>query len=55
MARRFPMIDFTGIETGFLEPRFGALMARRAVQTLVRQISVTAADRHTRRGRITPH
>ena len=35
MARRFPMIDFTGIELGFFEPGFGALMARRAVQTLV--------------------
>jgi glycine/D-amino acid oxidase-like deaminating enzyme len=36
LARRFPMIDMTGIAAGFFEPRFGALMARRAVQTLVR-------------------
>jgi sarcosine oxidase len=35
MARRFPMIDFTGVRTGLFEPEFGALMARRAVQTLV--------------------
>ena len=35
MARRFPMIDFEGIEIGLLEPEFGALMARRAVQILV--------------------
>jgi glycine/D-amino acid oxidase-like deaminating enzyme len=35
LARRFPMIDFTGIELGMFEPGFGALMARRAVQTLV--------------------
>ncbi len=35
MARRFPMIDFAGIHSGLLEPGFGALMARRAVQTLV--------------------
>jgi glycine/D-amino acid oxidase-like deaminating enzyme len=35
MAKRFPMIDFSGIAVGILEPRFGALMARRAVQTLV--------------------
>jgi sarcosine oxidase len=35
MAARYPAIDFTGIETGFLEPGFGVLMARRAVQTLV--------------------
>jgi sarcosine oxidase len=35
MTRRFPMIDFTGIRAGLFEPGFGALMARRAVQTLV--------------------
>jgi glycine/D-amino acid oxidase-like deaminating enzyme len=36
MTRRFPMIDFTGIHAGIYEPGFGALMARRAVQTLVK-------------------
>ncbi len=35
LRRRFPQIDFTGIEAGLFEPGFGALMARRAVQTLV--------------------
>lgn len=35
MAARYPAIDFDGIEMGFLEPGFGVLMARRAVQTLV--------------------
>ena len=35
MARRFPMIDFDGIKVGLFEPGFGALMARRAVLTLV--------------------
>ena len=35
MARRFPMIDFAGIAAGIHEPGFGALMARRAVLTLV--------------------
>lgn len=35
MARRFPMIDFAGVSVGLFEPGFGALMARRAVQTLV--------------------
>lgn len=35
MARRFPMFDFEGISVGLLEPDFGALMARRAVATLV--------------------
>ncbi|MEP6983347.1 MAG: FAD-dependent oxidoreductase [Sphingomicrobium sp.] len=35
MTRRFPMIDFDGIKVGLFEPGFGALMARRAVLTLV--------------------
>ena len=35
MQKSFPMIDFTGIEVGLHEPKFGALMARRSVQTLV--------------------
>jgi glycine/D-amino acid oxidase-like deaminating enzyme len=35
MGRRFPMFDFKGVDAGIFEPRFGALMARRAVQTLV--------------------
>jgi sarcosine oxidase len=35
MARRFPMIDFAGIDVGVYEPGFGALMARRSVETLV--------------------
>ena len=34
MARRFPMIDFSGIKVGLHEPEFGALMARRSVLTL---------------------
>ena len=37
MAARFPIIDFAGIGVGLYEPGFGALMARRAVQTLVEQ------------------
>jgi glycine/D-amino acid oxidase-like deaminating enzyme len=35
MAQRFPAFDFEGIELGLYEPGFGALLARRAVQTLV--------------------
>jgi len=35
MRRRFPQIDFTGIAAGVYEPQFGALMARRSIQTLV--------------------
>lgn len=38
MRRRFPQIDFTGIAAGLHEPRFGALMARRSVQTLVAEV-----------------
>jgi glycine/D-amino acid oxidase-like deaminating enzyme len=36
LQRRFPMIDFSGVIIGLYEPEFGALMARRAVQTLVK-------------------
>jgi glycine/D-amino acid oxidase-like deaminating enzyme len=39
MARRFPMIDFDGISIGLYEPGFGALMARRAVLTLVERFT----------------
>ena len=34
MVKRFPMFDFEGITIGLYEPGFGALMARRSVQTL---------------------
>ena len=37
LQRRFPMIDFSGVTIGLFEPGFGALMARRAVQTLVQR------------------
>jgi len=35
MRRRFPQVDFSGVAAGVYEPQFGALMARRSVQTLV--------------------
>ncbi|GAA3891204.1 N-methyl-L-tryptophan oxidase [Sphingomonas limnosediminicola] len=35
LQKRFPMIDFSGVTIGFFEPAFGALLARRSVQTLV--------------------
>jgi len=35
LRRRFPQFDFTGVAAGLYEPGFGALMARRAVQSLV--------------------
>jgi glycine/D-amino acid oxidase-like deaminating enzyme len=37
MQRRFPMIDFSGVALGMFEPDFGALLARRADQTLVKR------------------
>ena len=52
MARRFPMIDFAGVEAGLFEPGFGALMARRAVQTLVERLRrATAATYRAGAGR----
>jgi glycine/D-amino acid oxidase-like deaminating enzyme len=36
LSARWPQIDFEGVELGIFEPEFGALMARRAVQELVR-------------------
>ena len=44
MARRFPMIDFSGIHAGLFEPGFGALMARRAVQTLVKNFAAAGGQ-----------
>ncbi|MBV8686351.1 MAG: FAD-dependent oxidoreductase [Alphaproteobacteria bacterium] len=52
MARRFPQIDFEGIEIGLYEPAFGALMARRAVQTLVAEF--VAAGGEYRRAAVAP-
>jgi glycine/D-amino acid oxidase-like deaminating enzyme len=39
LQRRFPMIDFSDVTVGLFEPGFGALMARRAVQTLVKNFA----------------
>jgi glycine/D-amino acid oxidase-like deaminating enzyme len=36
LGERFPQFSWDGIEVGVYEPDFGALMARRAVQTLVK-------------------
>jgi monomeric sarcosine oxidase len=44
MSRRFPMIDFEGIELGLWEPEFGALMARRAVQTIVAEFVAAGGE-----------
>ena len=44
LARRFPQFRWDGIEFGLLEPDFGALMARRAVQTLVRRFTADGGE-----------
>ncbi|MBX3562721.1 MAG: FAD-dependent oxidoreductase [Sphingomonas sp.] len=44
LQRRFPQIAFDGIAAGLFEPDFGALMARRAVQTLVDEFVRTGGD-----------
>jgi sarcosine oxidase len=53
MASRFPQIDFEGVEIGIYEPEFGALMARRAVQTLVAEF-VAAGGEYRRVAVATP-
>ena len=53
LQRRFPMIDFSGIIIGLFEPGFGALMARRAVQTLVRNFVASGGEfRHETADRV---
>jgi glycine/D-amino acid oxidase-like deaminating enzyme len=52
MRRRFPMIDFDGVELGLWEPEFGLLMARRAVQTMVSEF--VAAGGEYRRAAVEP-
>ena len=37
LEQRYPQVNWKDIEVGLLEPEFGVLMARRAVQTLVKQ------------------
>jgi len=37
LEQRYPQVVWKDIEVGLLEPEFGVLMARRAVQTLVKQ------------------
>ena len=52
LDRRFPQFDFDGIELGLYEPQFGALMARRSVQTLVAEF--VAAGGEYRQGAVRP-
>ncbi|HEY5723889.1 MAG TPA: FAD-dependent oxidoreductase [Allosphingosinicella sp.] len=44
LDRRFPQIDFDGIQLGLYEPQFGALMARRSVQTLVAEFVAAGGE-----------
>ena len=44
LDRRFPQIDFDGISLGLYEPQFGALMARRSVQTLVAEFVAAGGE-----------
>ena len=37
LEKRYPQANWKDIEVGLFEPEFGVLMARRAVQTLVKQ------------------
>jgi len=52
LQKRFPMIDFDGVELGMFEPQFGALMARRSVQTLVERFVRSGGE--YRRGAVLP-
>ncbi|WP_158581990.1 FAD-dependent oxidoreductase [Sphingomonas edaphi] len=54
LATRFPMIDFAGVEMGMFEPGFGALMARRAVQTLVQRFVAGGGQYRQETARIEP-
>ncbi|MGH8319966.1 MAG: FAD-dependent oxidoreductase [Steroidobacteraceae bacterium] len=44
LARRFPQFRWDGIEVGLLEPDFGALMARRAVQALLMRFTAAGGE-----------
>ena len=52
LRRRYPQVAWDGVELGLLEPDLGPLMARRAVQTLVRDF--VAAGGEYRLAAITP-
>jgi glycine/D-amino acid oxidase-like deaminating enzyme len=44
LVRRFPQFSWDGIELGLYEPELGALMARRAVQTLVKEFVAAGGE-----------
>jgi glycine/D-amino acid oxidase-like deaminating enzyme len=53
LARRWPQVDWSGVELGLLEADFGPLMARRAVQTLVAEF-VAAGGEYRQRAVLPP-
>jgi glycine/D-amino acid oxidase-like deaminating enzyme len=44
LRRRYPQVAWDGVEVGLFEPDLGALMARRAVQTLVKEFVAAGGD-----------
>jgi glycine/D-amino acid oxidase-like deaminating enzyme len=44
LERRWPQASWDGVEIGLFEPDLGALMARRAVQTLVRELVAAGGE-----------
>ena len=44
LARRYPQVSWDGVEVGVFEPDLGVLMARRAVQTLVREFESAGGE-----------
>jgi sarcosine oxidase len=44
LQRRYPQVSWDGVEMGLLEPALGPLMARRAVQTLVKEFAAAGGE-----------
>jgi glycine/D-amino acid oxidase-like deaminating enzyme len=44
MQRRYPQVSWDGVEVGLFEPELGVLMARRAVQTLLRELVAVGGE-----------
>jgi sarcosine oxidase len=44
LRKRYPQVTWEGVEVGLFEPELGALMARRAVQTLMKELLTAGAE-----------
>ncbi len=44
LQRRYPQVAWDGVEVGLFEPELGAVMARRAVQTLVKEFMAAGGE-----------